>query len=284
MPGPTLDITGPSRIILWENNSTTILIRGILRHLEGDPGLSACYVIAAWGGNRRKPDPMAPERDRTFFLREHLARIRDCKRIDRIIVASPKCVIPHKGYEEYLRSLESAHELNGIPLEILRRPNIGMSYGSYNDVYGKYRTSFDYYFVAEDDYLPALPGFDGILLDRLAKSPSCGFLCALSWPNPGAPPHAGIFVGVIRAEVLEKIWVKNGGCLARFEGHDYGEAEHIGQIGISWEIIRAGYELADWTDAYSAPFWWEQGLKVFGNPALPPVYIPGQTLNAQPAL
>ena len=237
------------------------------------------YVMAAWGGRRRKPDPQGIQRKGDFFVREHVARISACKNIDRIVVASPLCDRPRKDYEEYILSLESAKEINGIPIEVLRRPNIGLSYGSYNDAYGKYRTAYDYYFVAEDDYLPALPGFDGILLEMIGKFPRCGFLCSLNWPNRNAPDHAGIFLGLIRAEALEKIWEKKGN-LASFEGGGYGEAEHTGQIRMSWAIVEAGYEIRDWTASYSSPYWHETGLKVYGNPKLPPLYVPGQTVKA----
>ena len=241
--------------------------------------MSACYVIASWGGRRRKQDNSKAASDGAFYLRAHVGRLASlCKNIDRIIVAAPKCPSPIRGYEEYLRELEAQGKAGTTPIEVFRRPNIGLAYGSYNDVYGRYRTRFDYYFVAEDDYIPALPGFDGILLERMKKSPKCGFLCGLNWMR-GSRVHAGIFLGVLRAAALEKIWLRQG-CLAQFTGSEYLEAEEVGQVGISWAVVDSGYEVLDWTQHYSSPFWYNGVVKIFGDPKLPPLYVLGQTFKS----
>lgn len=242
--------------------------------------MSACYVISSWGGQRRKRDNPKALTDGAFYLREHVRRLGAlCRNIDRIVITVPRCPSPIKGYEEYLKGLETVGKTGSIPVEVFRRPNIGLAYGSYNDVYGKYRTKFDHYFVAEDDYIPDLPGFDGVLAGMMKSSPRCGFLCGLVWPVQG-PYHgcAAIFLGLLRTATLERIWTRQG-CLARFAGNEYLEAEETGQLGISRSITGAGYEIQDWTTRYSSPFWYDGFVKVFGDPKLPPVYVLGQTLK-----
>lgn len=242
--------------------------------------MSACYVVSSWGGKRRKRDNPKALTDGAFYLREHIQHLGTlCRNIDRIVVAAPKCPGPIKGYEEYLKDLEAKGRAGAIPVEVFRRPNIGLAYGSYNDVYGRYRTQFDHYFIAEDDYIPILPGFDGILLEMMKDAPTCGFLCGLVWPVEGyAYGCAAIFLGIMRTAALEKIWLKQG-CLARFGGCEYLEAEEVGQIGISRAIVNAGYEIHDWTKHYSSPFWYDGVVKVFGDPGLAPLYVLGQTLR-----
>lgn len=244
--------------------------------------MSSCYIVSSWGGRRRKRDNPKALADGAFYLREHIGKLASCKNIDRIVVAAPKCPNPTKGYEEYLRELEARGKTGLIPVEVFRRANIGLAYGSYNDVYGRYRTQFDSYFVAEDDYIPAVPGLDGILLGMMKASPKCGFLCGLVWPVKGDYYGcAAIFLGVLRTATLEKIWARQK-CLARFTGCEYLEAEEVGQLGISRAITAAGYEIQDWTARYSSPFWYDGVVKVFGNPALPPLYALGQTLGPHP--
>jgi len=239
----------------------------------GSKNGACCYIVCSWGGSRRSQQHPRLVVDGALYLREHVKRVLAfCKGIDQLVVASPMGNGFHKGYEEYLAELGKLREVNGIPIEVFRRDNTGLSFGAYNDIFGKYRTKFDYYLVAEDDYIPMIPGFDQILFRMIEGLPKCGFLCGL------ASPGAGIFMGIIRAIALEKIWVKNG-CLARFSGCTYHEAEQSGQIGMSMSILDAGYDIVDWTKTYSSPFWNCASIRTFGDPKLPSLFVPAQTFH-----
>lgn len=221
-------------------------------------------------------------KDGALYLREHVKRVLAyCKNIDRIVVASPWGDGFYKGYEEYLEELERLREMNGITIEVFRRENVGLSYGSFNDVFGKYRTAFDYYFVAEDDYLPAVPEFDRILLGMIEGLPKCGFLCGLVWPvRDYAYGCAAIFLGLMRAAALDEIWRKNG-CLVKLsDPTSYGEAERSGQIGMSTAVVGAGYTIEDWTKSHSSLYLRESAVEVYGDPKLPPLYVPAQSTSS----
>jgi hypothetical protein len=220
------------------------------------------------------------KKDGALYLREHAKKVLlYCKNINHIVVASPRGAGFYQGYEEYLEELERLREVNGVTIEVFRRENVGFSYGSFNDVFGKYRTKFDYYFVAEDDYLPAVPDFDQILLCMIKGLPKCGFLCGLVWPvKDYAYGCAAIFLGLMRSEALEKIWLRNG-CLVRLSNPtSYGEAERRGQVGLSNAIVNAGYTIEDWTKNYSSLYLRESAVEVYGDPKLPPLYVPAQTI------
>jgi hypothetical protein len=239
----------------------------------------SCYIIAAWGGQRRMPQHPDLEKDGALYLREHVKRVLSyCKSINHIVVASPRGFF-YKGYEEYLAELEGLREVNGVTIEVFRRENVGFSYGSFSDVFGKHRTQFNYYFIAEDDYLPAVQDFDQILLRMIDRLPKCGFLCGLVWPvKDYAYGCAAIFLGLMRAEALEKIWLRNR-CLVKLSNPtSYGEAERRGQVGLSEAIVNAGYTIEDWTKSYSSLFLRMSTVEVYGDPKLPPLYVPAQTI------
>lgn len=216
--------------------------------------------------------------DGALYLREHLHRAAAlCGRIDRIIVACPKGYTFYPGYEAYVKKIETEGKVLGVPVEIFRRKNVGMSYGALSDIYGKYRTNFDYYIVAEDDYLPALKDLDAILLGMIGKIPECGFLCGLVWTSNGkAPPHAGIFLGIMRSQALEKVWLKNG-SLCRFAGGNYGEAEITGQVGLSSSILLTGFSIQDWLKTHKSVFFEAKGITTFGNAQAPAFFLPAQS-------
>lgn len=236
------------------------------------------YVVASWGGARRKPQHPRLHADGGLYVRENVIRALSLGRgLDRIVIAAPEGHGFYRGYEESLTQLPEIGAHMGKSVEVLRRPNIGLSYGSLNDVYGKYMTSFDYYIFTEDDYWPATFDFDEILVRMIEERPKCGFLCGLLWEvKDYAQGCAAIFVGIFRSKALEAVW-NSRGCLARFQGNDYGEAEHAGQIGISTSLVQAGYAIEDWTKHYSSPFHKETGVVVYGDPKAPALFIPAQT-------
>lgn len=176
-----------------------------------------------------------------------------------------------------MNKLQKVGQVLGVPVEIFHRKNVGMSYGALSDVYGKYRTSFDYYIVAEDDYLPSLKDLDTVLLGMIENSPQCGFLCGLVWTARGIMiPHAGIFLGIMRSMALEKVWLKNG-SLCRFSGGNYGEAELVGQVGLSSSILLAGFSIQDWLKTHKSVFFDVKGMTTFGNAQAPAFFVPAQS-------
>lgn len=239
-----------------------------------------CYVITAWGGPRRAPDHAEMKKDGALYLREHVYRAAAlCERIDRIVVACPHGSAFYPGYEAYVDKLEAEGKVLDVTVEIFRRKNVGMSYGALSDVYGKYRTTFDYYIVAEDDYLPAMKDLDTILMGMIESAPRCGFLCGLIWTANGKiAPHAGIFLGIIRSQALEKVWLRNG-SLCKFTENNYSEAEVSGQVGLSQAIVDAGFPLLDWLKTNKSVFFEAKGVTTFGNAKNKAFFLPAQSAD-----
>lgn len=128
-----------------------------------------------------------------------------------------------------------------------------MSYGAFSALYSRdYKENdlYEYYFFAEDDYVPLIPTFDTIFLGYFKDN--IGFVCG-KYSNNHTQPHASIFWGLIKNGVLEKICLKYGN-LVQIEDSSYGSAERVGQIGLSQKIEEVGYGIFDISQFYGLNF------------------------------
>jgi hypothetical protein len=211
-----------------------------------------------------------------LYLREHVKRASRLKGVEKVVIAAPTGQNFRPGYEEFLTQQEISKVSGPVPVEIMRRKNIGMSYGSLNDVYKRYRLQYDYYLFVEDDYLPVSSNVAVELLALMEKLPSCGFLCGLIWTNNNTlPSHAGIFLGLLRASALEAVY-KQTRRLARFTNGGYWEGEYNGQVGMSQAILKAGFTLVDWLKTHRSVFLDRTVVKIFGDPKNPAFFVPAQ--------
>lgn len=195
------------------------------------------YVVTCWSGPRRFMEP-AYDKDRTHFLKIQLQQLQkhenSLSQITFVINHNPD---EDENYKKFIDDLPK--EVNGVPLVVLRRENIGMMFGVWLHVCETYGKDFDYYFVTEDDYVPVLDNFDKIFLSQMSEK--CGFMCpqiALtsikfwstyhdSWPDYGLPiPKTRIQVavyvaGLISSEALCYLLKKYGRALYEYGQDDY---------------------------------------------------------------
>lgn len=186
------------------------------------------YVVTCWSGTRRFMEPDY-DKDRTHFLKIQLQQLQkyenSLSQITFVINHNPD---EDEDYKKFIEDLPK--EVNGVPLVVLRRENIGMMFGVWLHVCETYEKNFDYYFVTEDDYVPTLDNFDKIFLSQMSEK--CGFMCpqiALTsikfwlcknyWPNFGLPMPkecvkvAIYVVGLISSEALCCLLKKYGKSL-----------------------------------------------------------------------
>jgi len=131
------------------------------------------YVIASWSGYRRNGNERY-QQDITFYVKEHLKSLEiTAHSIAQITLAVPNNPEEPEQFIKYIESLPK--HINGVPLVIFHRENRGQSYGSYSDVFLKYRGSFDYFIFIEDDYIFMLNNFDEILIQMFEASENCGY-------------------------------------------------------------------------------------------------------------
>jgi hypothetical protein len=195
------------------------------------------YVIAAWGGKRRR-QYLPPEK----YLPLHFESLRRLKHsLDQITLVLPECPEQSQAFTDMLVQTP-------LWVEVMHRPNIGMSYGSLSDVYGRYRTQFSHYIFIEDDYRFCLDHFDTILAGMM--KPTTGYLCGKAGDFYGHAHHASMSVGILRSEALEAVWLKYG-CLPHARNTVYLDCEHEGQVNQSVAITNCGYDVEDILASYS---------------------------------
>jgi len=237
------------------------------------------YVIATWSGSRRFDIPEAVA-DRGFFLREHfrvLAKYR-FSQISQITVAVPDNPDEPPEFTKALAELPT--QVQSAKVHIFRRPNVGLSYGSWSDAYGQTRTQFDHYLFMEDDYCCCMDDFDKAML--ALATPNVGYVAGLvrRWQ---LPLHAGNANGLIPSHILERLWQRYNMLPHYTETAEYGRAEAHGQVGLSQAIVAMGYELFSLTDRYTSIFrhgWCPDGQTGSGPIIMMPLgHFPGKPEN-----
>lgn len=192
------------------------------------------------------------ERDRSFFLREHIAQLEALASptIHGYTIVHNDCGVPA---ERFLDSLPKT--IAGVPLTLMRRPNKGMSYAAFAHAIGRL-PSASHFVLMEDDYVPTQPDFAKWMVDRMPR----GMLTAAAWDwrwhvhEPGRL-HAAIFGGVVYAPAIraaiDKGWYGKS-VLHPAPGY---EAGYHSQVTMSWALISNGFELDDWLEERASAYW-----------------------------
>lgn len=218
-------------------------------------GASINYVIAAYLGDRRNPDPRY-DADRAFFLREHIASL------SRLKHSLSQITIVCSGGDPtgFCESLLSPTTIGTARVKVIMRPNTGMSYGAWSDAFEAYRSDFSHYILTEDDYLFTHDDFDALLLERMKRvGPECGMYGGTVYKiHTEKLPHMAVCIGMCPSVVLEKARNNQYSNVARLPYDDESSsvaAGFFGQTRMSYAIIDAGYKLHDWLDTWSSAFW-----------------------------
>lgn len=230
------------------------------------------YVLCAWSGARRTPAAGA-ESDASYYLRTHLSALRKYRHeLEQITIMVPRNPDEPDEFRELLCSLPQ--RIQGARVAFIERPNVGLSYGSFSDAYAMYRTQFDYYFFAEDDYVFVQHNFDLQHVLLMEQDEKCGYLCGLAWnANGSLPMHAGMANGLLRTSALEKVFLEHGE-IPHAKNNDYRHAEASGQVGQSQAIIKQGYTLRDWSGRYQIGFRQPNGIERFHASPPEPMAMP----------
>lgn len=213
------------------------------------------YLLAAYGG--RSNDGV----DRTIYLRDHLEQLRTVKHhIDAIIIIinTSKQELPE--YTEFVRTI--SEKIGDTPVTILRRSNIGMSYGAYTHAFKKYVNEFDYFILMEDDYLPVEDYFDTTLVNMLKEAVGTAYLCgciAYGW-GKGQFPHAGLSNGIIPSDIIKKVHSSGGFRHSNTIG-DGATDGSTGQVIFSQSVLPFG-SITDITNRYPLIFYHTTGNRL----------------------
>lgn len=208
--------------------------------------LNSNLVITLWGGTRRFMYPPTIG-DRAYFIKRQLETLaKYTNSLRQITFVVPEYSLS-KEFTEAVDSLPT--EINGTKVVVYHRPNVGMSYGGFSEVYAKYTSEFDYYFFLEDDYLFVKDNWDKEFIDEL-ESRSCAYLCIQKGDGGGVyKMHGAIPMGVLKQEYMQKV-VDEFGCLPCSKTvTDYTVVESS-QVAFGNAFVKYGLE--DFTNKYSA--------------------------------
>jgi len=215
------------------------------------------YVVTFWSGSRRFMDKRYVN-DRAFYLKKHIKALHKFRHsLDRITIVVNQNIREPLEFRECLKTVPS--HIQGAEVIILERPNIGMSYGAFSEVYGRDRTDFDYYLFIEDDQIFMQDHFDLLHIDLMNESDTTGYVCGLIGLSP---LHASISTGLFRTEALEECWQEHGRIPHAKHSNEYGANEWEGQVGASQALIKLGWRLVDWRNTeYTPGFRYREGIR-----------------------
>lgn len=213
------------------------------------------YVISSWGGSRRASS------GKYNFLKSQIEALNEVKHnLEFVTVAYCDNVDPSEDqsfeYFEYIDALKNGEIKTNFKVSLINRPNLGLSYGAFSDVYGIYRNCFEFYIFMEDDLVFIKDYFDEILVDLLEKrGPECAYLCGIL-RDVGTPnEHAGSSVGILRQSALEDLWQKHHMIPHQRKTSIQYISAHS-QVIMSTGILEAGYKLSDIGPEYGCVTWW----------------------------
>jgi hypothetical protein len=209
--------------------------------------MSSVYLLHAYGGPRlggEHPDYMA---DRTLYLSTHLSQLQKLNHnIDHIILSI------NTFEDEPIEFRDLVSDISKTDIEIHRRPNIGVSYGAWSELFSKYADNFDYFFTMEDDYLYVEDNFDQTMIDMFHENEDTAFLCGIVGTGHGSDDvHAGSSNGITTGEVIRKC-LQHGRFPHSGVKHDYNNWS-FGQVKWSQHFFHAG-KIRDITHKYAIPF------------------------------
>lgn len=217
------------------------------------------YVIACWSGRRRHSPP-----DCTLYLRTHLEHLVHYEHK----LSQVTFVVPHNPQQppEFTALLERLPRAIGAAhVEVLERPNVGLSYGSYSDAFGRFGDAFDYYIFMEDDYVFVQHRFDEALVEMFCAIPDCGYLAGLVWHDRGLP-HGAISNGITSSVVLSEVWQAHGELP---HSPSLGARYDDQQIHFTQAFLIGNRRLCDVTKQYHVLFNAFGTNRLYGDPEKP---------------
>lgn len=235
------------------------------------------YIIACWSGKRRLQNPRYNSNP-AYYLTQHLNALKE---IDTSALSQITLVINENNPEPplFTQAITAVPtEINNVPVHILRRPNIGMSYGAWVHAFQTFPPpKFKYAIVMEDDYMPSHSNMIQELITEIKRetSPPTAYVCSYFKKTvPCHPAHAAISNGIINLSLLQE---KNLLTLpySDSKSNDYGSNEEKGQVGQSQAMINANLKVRDYIDRFSSPFMQANGqIVIYGDPQFPSLIKP----------
>lgn len=261
-----------------------------------DDDLKVGYLCACFLGRRMRNDAWdesLPIPALTHILRQLEAIERCATVISRVTFVCN--VTPHNSQQQ--QNFQAAQALitsklrADIQWEIVRRPNINISYGAWDWGLKEIYSDFDYVFTVEDDYVPHLVGFDREVIQRYFSDEDSRenvVKAASLWVDDTlfahdrkqgskllreGKPHAAISNGVVNVSVYNK--VAEGFRLPSPALTEQSNNQYALQMDYLKNHTDAGYRVVNMGQHYCMPYVDTKGPKyTFGALDSPILFVP----------
>lgn len=211
------------------------------------------YIVATWLGPRRASYyTQRFNEDPYFLIKQHIISLsvfstNDIEKI--LIVVNENDISIDSNLQQELSKLNCT-----IPYEIIIRPNFGFSYAAWEHGIQyclQNKTLSDYFFLIEDDYVPARSNFYHYFLRKFSNNVSGVF--QLYTEMHGLKKHAAISNGMICKTIAEKCLQKyNSVFNIKFE-NTYLSAQHNQETFLDY--LESESEVHDISDIACIPFY-----------------------------
>jgi hypothetical protein len=251
-------------------------------------GGDVCYVLCAFTGKRIKADEYEVARD--YYLTEHLralARIETC-RLSRIVIVAPFAEEEPSNFGNWL-SVVGGTSLGGVRVDVLRRDNFGLSYGSLLEAFRNF-PDHEWYLFVEDDYQPSQSDLVRSLVEKATVS-GAEYVGQVNFTEDSHfGPHMAVSNGLISrsavlraSKYLDDIITCSPGSTRVTPCHSTVTALKLQYDGIPIQaffsqcFLSTGTKLTGMTATHSTIFHKEGNLGVvFGDPGLERLFEPVQ--------
>lgn len=210
------------------------------------------YMVCCWSGNRRIQD-LRYKDDKTFYIKNHYDSLVNYKHnLNHIVLAVSDNPREDYAYKQYIDSFPK--RIQSATVEVIRRPNIGMSYGALSDIFKKYKQNFDYYFTIEDDYKFTQNNFDKIFISKSLEDDKIAFVSCLA-----GKVYADISVGCLKSKALTDFANTNNGLIYPYPydakvSNNYNHVYQYGQFNMGIGLRKLGYTIVDLRNNYRCAF------------------------------
>lgn len=218
------------------------------------------YVIATWAGNRYNPA--------NDYLKVHLKRLFELEHnLAQITIVRPL----GSDNDEYYNLPEEIRS----KVVIINRPSNDRSYGQFIYAYQQYTDQFDYYIIAEDDYIPNIDNFD-LFLVAMIEAKKCDYLCGKYAKQSRHDRLRAIQnQGIVKAESFKKLLE----ACPEPKFPVMGPEDGTEQLIFSEYFTNNGMTIADYSDEYSVPYWTKTLTYFTKNESWDTIFVPYQCIS-----
>jgi hypothetical protein len=156
-------------------------------------------IICMWMGSKSRANNNCPTMDIIDEIIDLETNLDKGYPTDTFFVIN-KCGIPEQ--DNYLDKFNNVKTFNGN-IKVIKRPNVGLSFGAYLETYYKLKEEYDYWFFCEDDVIIYEANYVKMFIENLLGDASFVALAPISNFHP---IHCGGGCGLTSTHFMSKVY------------------------------------------------------------------------------